>query len=458
MKGQKAGRIGIVVADETLRAAQRVNGKLVTAGVPIGKDFKKSLRQLLTSSPFVGRDVAVGLEGGSVLIESLVIPAGSSKSARAVCAERLKGDPVFHEEAAVLGVAVGQPAGGTGPSMVILAAVDKQRIGMIMESCRELELRVHAVEAAALAAWRAWDAEGLQVRLLRTRKADVVMAGQDGKPLFCRIVDAPISGVELRATIGRAASLLGTGSFDALTTSGVEHAEMAQLANDLQMKVQEPEGELTDAAAQGVAADGSILTEFTPPEERTLRQKRRARKLSVSLAAVSLAVVLSAGVLSMERLSGLETRKEALENQKHLADQLHMQLVQQQGELARLEANAVRLKSARPGHLMSRLWEIVMNAAPVNVQFDTMHVTDVEHREQAPAKRGQPAPPPVITRALQIQVNGLAADASGAQDYVDALLETGAFTDVRLEGSERVLLGNGSEGERFRLSAHAETR
>jgi len=233
---------------------------------------------------------------------------------------------------------------------------------------------------------------------------------------------------------------------------------MAQLATDLQPKVQEPEGELIDAAAQGVSPDGSILTEFTPPEERTLRQKRQARKLSVSLAAVSLAAILSAGVISMQRLGGLETRKDALENQKHLADQLHMQLVQQEGELARLQANEVRLKSALPGHRMSRLWEVVLNAAPDDVQFDTVHLTDVEHREQPPAQRGQPAPPATITRQLLVQVNGLSADSNGTQACVDSLLETGAFTDVRLEGSERVLMDNGRECERFRLSAHAETR
>ena len=230
MKGQKASRIGIVVADEMLRAAQWVDGKLVTSSVAVGKDFKKSLRQLLTSSPFVGRDTVVGIEGNSVLIESLVVPGGVSKSAKAVCAERLRGDPVFHEDAAALGVAVASPPTGNGPSLVILASMIRERISEIMQSCRELELRVHSVEAAALASWRAWNGEGLQVRLLRNRKTDVVLAGTDGKPMFCRVVEAPISSMELRATITRAASLLGTSGFPRLETCGVETDQASRLA------------------------------------------------------------------------------------------------------------------------------------------------------------------------------------------------------------------------------------
>ena len=106
MKVQKASRIGVVVADHALRGAQRIDGKLVTGSVPLGGDFRKDLKQLLSSSPFIGKDLVVGLEGGDVLVESLVVPPGASKSARAVCAERLKGDPVFNESNAALGVAV----------------------------------------------------------------------------------------------------------------------------------------------------------------------------------------------------------------------------------------------------------------------------------------------------------------------------------------------------------------
>ena len=63
-----------------------------------------------------------------------------------------------------------------------------------------------------------------------------------------------------------------------------------------------------------------------------------------------------------------------------------------------------------------------------------------------------------IRRILEIQLNGLAANGIAVRDYADVLLSTKAFKDVRVESSERVLLGAGTEGERFRIYARAETR
>lgn len=459
MKGQKASRIGIVVADEMLRAAQWVDGKLVTSSVAAGKDLKKSLRQLLTSSPFVGRDTVVGLEGASVLIESLVVPAGVSKSAKAVCAERLKGDPVFHEQAAALGVAVANPPTGAGPSLVILAAILRERVAEIMQSCRELELRVHAVEAAALSSWRAWNGEGLQVRLLRSRKCDVVLAGTDGKPLFCRVVEAPISSMELRATVTRAAQLLGTSGFPKLETSGIEVEQARRLGADLGIAVEPTGVGIVDPAAQGLASEGVILTEFTPPEERTLREQRRTRKVSTAVAMAGAVVILIAGVLGYGRISELSEQKRGLEEAARSADQARMELATQQAELARLQSVDVTLTEARPGHRMSRLWELIVNAAPEHLLLDSVDIKDLPQDAPKPKQAGAKAPP-ATGRMLEIRLNGLAGDAYDVRRYMDNLLDSGAFTDVRQEGSERVLLGNGrgGEGERFRIYARAETR
>jgi len=59
---------------------------------------------------------------------------------------------------------------------------------------------------------------------------------------------------------------------------------------------------------------------------------------------------------------------------------------------------------------------------------------------------------------LDVRLNGLARNGSAMRAFAEALLATGAFTDVRIEASERVLLGTGIEGERFRIYAQAETR
>jgi len=448
VKVQKCSRIGIVVADETLRATQRVDGRLVTANIPIGKDFKKSLRQLLTSSPFVGKEVVVGLEGGSVLIETLVVPAGASKSARALCSERLKGDPVFNEERAVLGVAVAHAASGAGPSVVILAAVDRAKVADVMRCCREIELSVVAVESAALAAWRAWSGPGIQVRLIRSNATDIVLAGVDSKLMFCRIVSSPIALGELRATISRAASLLAAEGFETLTTTGVDERSKAEMASSLGLSLKAPEEAVDDAAAVGLATVGPILTEFTPPEERVLREKRRLRRARASIAASVILLGGVAGVLGYGRIDDLEDRKQLLEQrvQAHLDAEAEVGRVR--AEIAAAEAKEVLLDRAVPGHRMSRVFELLANAAPASMVLETIKVDDV------PESAAGAAP---TARALEIHLSGLAADADAVQDFADALLETTAFTAVKVESSGAVVLSGGAKGERFRIYARAET-
>jgi len=225
VKRHKVGPIGLVFADDAIRAAQTLDGRTVCASVPVGDNVKKSLRQLLSSAPFVGRSVAVGLQGGAILIESIVLPPGGAKEARKTCTDRLKGDPVFSAERALLGVAVEtMPSTDGGPpqALAIMAALNRERLSELMKVCRECELDVQAVEAAALSAWRAWPGSGHQVRLVRSAGHDLILAGIDAKLLFCRIVDAPVATSELRATISRAASLLGGEPFDGLTASGLD--------------------------------------------------------------------------------------------------------------------------------------------------------------------------------------------------------------------------------------------
>ncbi len=468
MKVQKASRIGIVVADDALRAAQYVDGRLVTSQVSLGKDIGKSLRQLLTSYPFVGRSVVVGLEGSAVLIESLVVPPGVSRSAKAVCADRLRGDPVFNEENAALEVACAAPANEGGPTMVILAAVHRRRITELMAVCRDQGLLVHAVEAAPLAAWRAWSGSGLQVRLLRRGGRDTVLAGLDGRLMFCRIVDGPISSPELRATLTRAASLLGRKGFDGLTVNGASTADMQQMTRELGLPVAAPEVEMEDPQAAGLAVDGAILTDFTPQEERALRSQRRARKLRLTLAACGVAIVLGAGLLGWQRISWLEARRSALEGKVRLAQEARADLSSLQAELQTRRKNEARFMSAVPGHRMSTLFGIIANSAPEDLLIETLFVDDMEDAAAKAAvlaarkakKRGKKAEQHTgpIPRSLVVRLQGLARGADVVRDYADQLLASTAFTDVRVENSERVILDGGAEGERFKIYARAETR
>lgn len=453
MKVQKASRIGVVVADHALRGAQRIDGKLVTGSVPLGGDFRKDLKQLLSSSPFIGKDLVVGLEGGDVLVESLVVPPGASKSARAVCAERLKGDPVFNESNAALGVAVADSPSGSGPSMVIHAAVIHSRISTVMTACRELQLQVHAVESAALAAWRAWTADGLQVRLVRTDSADIVQAGIDGRILFCRIVERPISHLELRATISRAASLLSTDAFAELTCCGISEAEREAMARDLGFPVTSPAEVIEDAAAVGLATQGTILTEFTPPEERNIRAKRQVRRVRTYMAAAAGALVLTTGLLGYQRIDNLETKQSYLQERVQSHQDAEMELAQVQAELNRERNNSVQMAGVRPGHKMSLLFSVIANSSPDNLLLETIKIDDRIAEGGSPTGAAGSSP-----RQLDAELHGLAGGDGEVRSFADALLETGAFIDVRIEASQRVILANGEGGERFRIHATAETR
>ncbi|MHC4844834.1 MAG: hypothetical protein ACYTCU_01595 [Planctomycetota bacterium] len=456
MKRRKAHSIGIVIADDTIRAAQDVDGRMVFGTVPTGENLKKCLRQLLSSAPFVGRDVVVGFEGSAVLIESIVLPAGGAKEARKICADRLKGDPLFNTEKAVLGVVVeGTTAAESSGSQAfaIMAAVDKERLGEAMKACREIELEVKAVEAAALSAWRAWTSEGLNVRLVRSSGNDLVLAGNADKLLFCRIVEAPMSAPDLRATIGRAASLLGTEGFDLLTAVGLDEDEREDISEGLELPVNEPAREVPDAVAMGLASEGEIQADFTPPEERILREKRRVRKISLAMTGAAAVLVLAVGVLRLQQLSSLEEHKVSLERKYDIVQADKQQLAVLETQLVRQETNEAVIVRAQPGHRMSTLFRLLASHADEDVALETVKIDDLEDSAFTPAE-GYVGP---TARNLEVRVNGLAKDSLSVRGFADGLLASGAFEDVRVEASERVLLGVGVDGERFRIYARAET-
>ena len=171
-------------------------------------------------------------------------------------------------------------------------------------------------------------------------------------------------------------------------------------------------------------------------------------------------MVLVAGVLGYGRISELSVQKDNLEELQRSADAARMALVERQTELARLQVLDSTLTEARPGHHMSRLWELLINAAPEHLLLDSVQVQDLPQEAPKPKQAGGKAPPASGGRMLEIRLQGLAGDAYDVRRYMDNLLDSDAFTDVRQEGSERVVLGNGrgGEGERFRIYARAETR
>ncbi len=459
MKRRKVGNIGIVIGDDTIRAAQLVDGRLLFTSVPIGENVKKSLRQLVSSAPFVGRSVMVGLEGRSVLIESIVLPPGGAREARKLCTDRLKGDPLFSADKALLGVAVdgaGTTDAASAPALAIMAAMNKERLVEMMKACRESELNVQGVESAALAAWRAWSGEGLQVRLVRSGGHDLVLAGTDDKLQFCRIIDAPVAAPELRATIGRAASLLGAESFPALTVVGLDEEARQELASGVDMEVLLPPHNVEDAAAAGMATEGIPLADFTPPEERVLREKRRVRKIGVAMAGACGVLLLAAGVLGGQHISSLTDTKASLEQQREIVQADKQQLDELNAKLQREEANEAVIVQARPGHRMSTLFAIIAQKATSAISLETIKVDDNEDSAAKPKDDKTPVTGP-LPRSLEVRLNGLATSGLAARQFADALLATGAFADVRVEASERVLLGVGTDGERFRIYARAET-
>jgi hypothetical protein len=464
VKRRKVGNIGLVFGNDTIRAAQNVDGRMIWSSVPVGDNAKKSLRQLISSAPFVGRSAVVGLEGSSVLIESIVLPPGSAKEARKICTDRLKGDPLFSADKAFLGFSVESmpPAeGGQSPTLAIMTAMNRERLMDIMRLCRDAEVNVQAVEAAALAAWRAWNGEGLQVRLVRGGGHDLLLAGADSRLLFCRIVDAPVPPPELRATVGRAASLLGAEGFPCLTTVGMDEASREEFAGALGIEVKAPGRVLDDAAAVGLATEGPILADFTPPEERVLREKRHVRKVGVAMAAACGVLVLAAGALGTQRIASLHDHQRTLEQQRDITQADKQQLEQLNAQLAREEANEAVIVEARPGHRMSTLFALISSRTSDAISIETAKVVDIEDpafasamRDKANKDKKRVGPVP---RQLEVRLNGLARSGLAVRQFADALLGTGAFSDVRVEASERVLLSVGMDGERFRIYARAET-
>lgn len=457
MKRRKLGPIAVVVADDQLRGVQAAERGLSTASVGLADGFKKSLRQLLSSAPFVGRDIVLGLEGSSVLIESIVLPPGGAKDARKACADRLKGDPLFNAEKAQLGMAIEtMPAAeGAAPSaLAIMAAVNKERLAELMKACREIEVNVLAVEAAALATWRAWAGQGVQVRLVCSGTQAALLAGHDSKLLFCRTIEVPIQAPELQATIARAASVLACEAFPSITVTGLDEAATTQLAEELGIALAPPPKAVADAAAAGLATEGPILADFTPPEERVLREKRRVRKVSVAMAFGFAVLASTAGVLGSQKVRDLEVQKMSLESRLEIVHKDKTALDEVNAELARDEANEKVIDHARPGHRMSTLFGLVSKCAGDGISLETVKVLDqaLDDPRAADATAG------ALRRMLDIRLSGLARSGTDMRAFAESLLATGAFTDARIEASERVLLGNGIEGERFRIYAQAETR
>lgn len=464
MKSQKVSHIGIVVADEVLRAAQRIEGRVIASQVPLGDDMRRSMRKLLSSSPFSGRNVAIGLEGSSVLVESMVVPARSSNSAEALAAERLKGDPVFNDESSVLGVSVAPATGRGDQSMVILAAVNRDRITKIMEVCRDEALVVQAVEAAALASWRAWSGTGNQLRLLRGDGQDIIMAGVDAKLTFCRVVEGPVSAAELRATITRAGSLFA-GSFDTITVNGSFDEEMQAMARGLGLAVETTDEGGGDPQARGLATDGAVLTEFTPPEERMLRTRRRVRKTRFGMATLGAAVVVVVAALGFLRISVLQANKFVAETKQQAEFEARKELAKLEQLLQSTLALDSQVDRGRPGHDMSQLFSVLLNATPPNVMLESTVIDDIEDAplvvqttKRSKRKKGEEKPKGPVPRSLVVRLNGLAGSNLAVSQFAADLFASEAFSDVRIETSERMLLENGMAGERFRIYARAGTR
>jgi hypothetical protein len=452
MRRRKPGSIGIAMGGDQLRAAQLVDGQMVCASVPVGPNPARALRQLLSSAPFVGRDVVIGIEGEGVLIESFVLPPGASKDVRKACSERLKGDPLFDAERALLGATVpGASTGETaGAGLVIMAALDHERLGRFVKAWRELGLNVMAVEPAALAAWRAWRGDELQARLVVSGRQAMLLLGRDERLLFCRILERPVVADEVRQTLTRAASLLGLESIGRLATAGLDEDERAGLD---ELAIDRPEWDGDDVVTSGLATEGPRAIDFTPPEERVLREKRRVRKAGLSLAACCGAILLSAGLIGTHNAGQLDEQLETLISRRDGLERQRAELAELQARLDQTVANESVLIKARPGHRLSRLVELIASQAGSDISLETVRIDDLPDPARA-ARVAESGPDP---RRLEIQLHGLSRRGVAVRDYADALLSTGAFSDVRVEASERVLLGIGVEGERFRIFATAET-
>jgi hypothetical protein len=456
VKRRKVGPIGIVAADGALRASQHSEKGLVHATVPLGDSLKKDLRQLLSSAPFVGRDVVLGIEGSDVLVESFAVSAVGSKDVRKLCQDRLKGDPLFNADKAQFGFAVASASAdqeSSGPAVAIMAAVKKQRLTDLMKACREAEINILAVEAAALATWRASKASGFSCRLVVAGATAAVLAGHTETLQFCRIIEAPVQPHELQATLARVSTLLGREPITSVEASGLDPDLRAVLADASGLELAEPSTPVQDAASAGLATQGQAQADFTPPEERILREKRRVRKVGIGMAGSFGLLVLAVGVLGTGRLSKLEDQRTLLEQKRDIVRVDKAELARIDADLAREEANEATIADARPGHRLSTLFHLVKSSANESISFETVKVDDSKDPlSRSATKTGGPT-----ERILEIRMNGLARTGPAVRQFTDTLFATGAFKDVRIEASERVLLGVGIEGERFRIYAKAET-
>jgi hypothetical protein len=157
------------------------------------------------------------------------------------------------------------------------------------------------------------------------------------------------------------------------------------------------------------------------------------------------ALLLVAGVLAFQRLSSLRTEEMTLKNEISNLDMAQVELTELRGRLAGVIERRERVTDAVPGHLTSRLWSLLLNKAPDSLFLETATIEDrVDNATSG--------------RLLAVKLAGLAADGDSVRVYAEGLLDSGAFANVRVDTSERVLLDGGVEGERFRITATAETR
>ena len=454
---RKSGKIGLVVSDDQLRAAQMVDGELIRSSVPLDENFKKSVRQLLSSAGFVGKQIAVGVEGQSVLVESLVLPAGT-KSARQVCLDRLKGDPVFSQDKAVMQMTEESAAGGAKQgSLVIMAALESRRLEDIMDVCRDSQLDVETVECGALSAWRGWSGDGVQLRMIRSGGRDTILAGRDDRLLFARVVPAPIAANELKATVTRALAAVGAAKAEVVGVCGVPADECEVYGKAVGARFEEGQPGLDDAVATGLLNDSRMLLDFTPPQEKVMRQKRKVRKYGVTMSAACGLLVLMAGVTSLQTTGDLEQQREDLQNQLSILQLAKNELTTLEDELSREQANEKVISLAYPGHRMSTLFSIIADAAAGDITIETIKIDDTEVSETIKAGEGE-TPQIVTRRVLDIRISGLGGDNLAAREFNQRLLDTQAFSNAQVEASESILIGVGSEGQRFRIVARAETR
>jgi len=89
---------------------------------------------------------------------------------------------------------------------------------------------------------------------------------------------------------------------------------------------------------------------------------------------------------------------------------------------------------------MSTLFALIAEKATSAISLETIKIEDKEDTAARP-KDDKAAVVGPMPRVLEARLNGVATSGLAARQFADALLSTGAFADVRVEASERVLLG-----------------